>query len=556
MTTANPQHAQPGRVSQAWRNFRRWRRARPFWGGLFTALAGLEIFSTTQMSLSGLSFQMGPTGFLSWLIPVILVACGMLMWFSPQQRMFYAIVGAVTAVFSLIGVNLGGFFVGLLLGMVGSALGFAWVPARRPATAPAGSGPPATAAEGPAGTATAGPVDADADRAGEAALVDELMPRAQHPDDVTGPLTDTLPPPRNPLREALPADAAPPLRESPAAGAGDDSTQVLPRVGADGRPQPQPAEDGPGRRGTHRDPRLLAITLVLLSVSAAGALALRDQAPVQAAPAAPCPTPSATRTAEPEPSASRPPSKSPTPTPSPSEEKTSGGNVLTDIIDGIGDLFTGGDDDAEPAASPEPTGTAPTTGTPTSTARPTASAKPTPDASASPHKPGDGCATPEPTEPAEVEPGEPLPRIAPEPGQPRVAAKPSKLTGSKVTMTGLRFEGIVDLPTGDGTLKALKFSMAKSVTDDFQLLADGPGGRSQRYVTDRLTVQGDVAFYATRFVGRLLGIKITLTPDLPFPDGIPITSPIPITFTDPVIDLAYVQCDVLTGKPALKLDLA
>ncbi|MDI5943075.1 DUF6114 domain-containing protein, partial [Micromonospora sp. DH15] len=98
MTTANPQHAQPGGVSQAWRNFRRWRRARPFWGGLFTALAGLEIFSTTQMSLSGLSFQMGPTGFLSWLIPVILVACGMLMWFSPQQRMFYAIVGAVTAV--------------------------------------------------------------------------------------------------------------------------------------------------------------------------------------------------------------------------------------------------------------------------------------------------------------------------------------------------------------------------------------------------------------------------------------------------------------------------
>ncbi|MFF3852173.1 DUF6114 domain-containing protein [Micromonospora sp. NPDC002575] len=488
MTTANPQHAQPGRVSQAWRNFRRWRRARPFWGGLFTALAGLEIFSTTQMSLSGLSFQMGPTGFLSWLIPVILVACGMLMWFSLQQRMFYAIVGAVTAVFSLIGVNLGGFFVGLLLGMVGSALGFAWMPARRPAAAP------------------------------------------------------------------------PPQPESPPAGRGDDSTQVLPVVGADGRPQPRPAGDGPGRRDAQRDPRLLAITLVLLSVSAAGALALRDQAPVQAAPAAACPTPPATRPAEPEPSASRPAGKSPSPSPSPSAEKAPGGNVLTDILDGIGDLFTGGGDDTGPAASPEPGDTAPTTGAPTAgptaTARPTASAKPTPDTSAIPGKPGDGCATPEPTEPAEVEPGEPLPRIAPEPGQPRVAAKPSKLTGSKVTMTGLRFEGIVDLPTGDGTLKALKFSMAKGVTDDFRLLADGPGGRSQRYVTDRLTVQGDVAFYATRFVGRLLGIKITLTPDLPFPDGIPITSPIPITFTDPVIDLAYVQCDVLTGKPALTLDLA
>ena len=65
-----------------------------------------------------------------------------------------------------------------------------------------------------------------------------------------------------------------------------------------------------------------------------------------------------------------------------------------------------------------------------------------------------------------------------------------------------------------------------------------------------------MAFYATRFVGRLLGIKITLTPDLPFPDGIPITSPIPITFTDPVIDLAFVDSDTLTARPALTLTLA
>ncbi|PZF93956.1 hypothetical protein C1I99_19990, partial [Micromonospora deserti] len=137
MTTADPQHARPGRFREAWRGFRRWRWARPFWGGLLTALAGLEIFGTTQMSLSGLSFQMGPTGFLSWLIPTILVACGLLMWFSPQQRMFYAVVASVTALFSLIGVNLGGFFLGLLLGLVGGALGFAWAPGTRSGSADA-----------------------------------------------------------------------------------------------------------------------------------------------------------------------------------------------------------------------------------------------------------------------------------------------------------------------------------------------------------------------------------------------------------------------------------
>jgi hypothetical protein len=144
VTTAVQQHTRPGRLREAWGGFGRWRRTRPFWGGLLTTLAGLEIFSTTQMSLRGLSFQMGPTGFLSWLVPAILVTCGQLMWFRLQHRVLYAVVAAVTALFSLIGVNLGGFFIGLLLGIVGSALGFAWVldphPAARPGSEPAGDG--------------------------------------------------------------------------------------------------------------------------------------------------------------------------------------------------------------------------------------------------------------------------------------------------------------------------------------------------------------------------------------------------------------------------------
>lgn len=154
-----------------------------------------------------------------------------------------------------------------------------------------------------------------------------------------------------------------------------------------------------------------------------------------------------------------------------------------------------------------------------------------------------------------MEPGKPLPRIAADPGLPRVAQTPSKLTGSTVTMTGLRFEGITDLETQKGTLKVLKFSMKEAVTDDFLLTADGPQGRTQRYATDRLTVRGDVAFYSTRFVGKLAGIKITLTPDLPFPDGLPVTVPIPVSFTDPVIDLAYVTSNTLTARPALALTL-
>ncbi|MET7967002.1 DUF6114 domain-containing protein [Micromonospora sp. NPDC005305] len=528
MTTAETQQAEPGRAGQAWRNFRRWRRTRPFWGGLFTALAGLEIFGTTQMSLHGLTFQMGPTGFLSWLIPVILFTCGMLLWFSPQQRMFYAVVAAVTALYSMIGVNLGGFFIGLLLGMVGSALGFAWVPQKQPAAEPAAPVEPAE--------------EDDASGEPEPALVDELLPR-QREDETTGVLTDTLPEPRNPLREPAPAD--PP-------GA-TDSTQMLPPVGPD-----------TPRGGGHRDPRAYAILFVVATVSAAGLFALRGQEPAVAAPAA-CPTATAPA---PRPSASASASASASPSTAPAEEKPaeeepaeeqkdSDGNLLTDIVDGITDLFTGGDD-PEPSPSPSTSSAPAAAAAPAATATGTATPKPSGSATTTPStpaKPDADCDSPAPTKPKPVEEGKPLPKLAADPDQPMVADPPSKLTGSKVTMTGLRFEGIVELPTRDGKLKCLKFSMDKAVTEDFTLLATGPAGKKQRYVTDRLTVEGDVAFYATRFVGHLLGIKITLTPDLPFPDGLPITSPIPISFTDPVIDLAYENSKSLTARPVLKLDL-
>ena len=233
-----------------------------------------------------------------------------------------------------------------------------------------------------------------------------------------------------------------------------------------------------------------------------------------------------------------------TPTPTPSASPTREGNIITDFFDGIGDLFKGGSDKS---ATPSPTPTASGSATPTS--KPTT--RPAPGDCPAPGKPGKE----EPAKPGKVEPGKPLPRIAADPSLPKVGQQPSKLTGSKVTMTGLRFEGITDLRTEQGALKVLKFSMKEAVTDDFLLVADGPSGRTQRYATDRLTVRDDVAFYCTRFVGKLAGIKLTLTPDLPFPDGLPVTLPIPVTFTDPVIDLAYVTSNTLTGRPTLRLTL-
>ncbi|MBM0277043.1 DUF6114 domain-containing protein [Micromonospora tarensis] len=489
MTTANPSHARPGRPAQAWRLFRRWQRSRPFWGGLLVALAGFEMFGSTRMTVNGLSFHSGATGLLSLLIPAILVTCGLLLWFTPAQRLFYSVVAAITAVYSLIGLNLGGFFVGLLLGIVGSALAFAWTP-----TAPAEpSVDPATASTDPA-------------------------------DD------DTVPAPA----ESGSADVTP-APATPESGSTD--VTPVPAAPESGSTDASPPPEWPGRSV---DPRTFGVAVVVLGLAATG-LAGQPRAVQAAPPTTVCPSPS--RAATPSPGRGTP---TPTPTPSPSR----GGNVLTDILDGIGDLLGGGHRGE--------TGTPPANPTATPTARPSGTTTPRPVdcPSVTPGRPTPGRpGATAPAKPGTVQPGKPLPRIAADPTLPTVAQTPSKLTGTSVRMTGLRFDGITDLHTVKGDLKVLKFSMREAVTADFLLRADGPAGRDQRYATDQLTVRGDVAFYATRFVGRLLGIKITLTPDLPLPEGLPVTSPIPITFTDPVIDLAYVTSDTLTARPALALTL-
>ncbi|MEU0077790.1 DUF6114 domain-containing protein [Micromonospora tulbaghiae] len=519
MTTVEPSHARLGTAARAWRTFRRWQRSRPFWGGLFIILAGVEMLASTRLTLNGLSFSSGATGLLALLIPGILVTCGVLLWLSPAQRLFYSIVAAITAVYSLIGLNLGGFFVGLLLGIVGSALAFAWVP---------------TPLDGPAGAETA-ETERDADEPGT--TVDDESSTGVDAQPVDAQPVDERPVDERPTVEVpvavRPAVEQPTAQQPTAERPGGE--RPVPRQSVNG--QAAGSDGGPPEwAGRSADPRTFGIVLVVLGLAAAG-LAVQPRA-VQAAPGKPaasaCPSKPATPSSAP----------SATPTPTPSASPTREGNIITDFFDGIGDLFKGG---SGKSATPSPTPTASGSAAPTSkpTTRPGSTDCPVPG------KPGKE----EPAKPGTVEPGKPLPRIAADPSLPKVGQQPSKLTGSKVTMTGLRFEGITDLQTEQGVLKVLKFSMKEAVTDDFLLVADGPRGRTQRYATDRLTVRDDVAFYCTRFVGKLAGIKLTLTPDLPFPDGLPVTLPIPVTFTDPVIDLAYVTSNTLTGRPTLRLTL-
>jgi hypothetical protein len=113
--------------------FRVWRRSRPFWGGLLLLLAGLEmlLIPLTGVLARGqikLVIYVGIGGVFGVLIGALLIACGLALWFTPVHKTFYAIAGLLLSLLSFIGTNLGGFFIGMLLGIVGGSLAFAWTP--------------------------------------------------------------------------------------------------------------------------------------------------------------------------------------------------------------------------------------------------------------------------------------------------------------------------------------------------------------------------------------------------------------------------------------------
>jgi len=120
--------------------FWQWRHARPFWGGLFVFLGGAEIFLTVKAPLP-VVVHVGMQGFIGYLVPILLALLGLLIIFSPAQRLFYSIVAAVLALASWLTSNLGGFIVGLLLALVGAALTFAWSPSKYVVDSPADLAP-------------------------------------------------------------------------------------------------------------------------------------------------------------------------------------------------------------------------------------------------------------------------------------------------------------------------------------------------------------------------------------------------------------------------------
>jgi hypothetical protein len=223
---------------------------------------------------------------------------------------------------------------------------------------------------------------------------------------------------------------------------------------------------------------------------------------------------------------------SPAPAASPTPDDGLVGKAIDGVRGVLGGLLGGGD----PPPSATPTGAAPgptaagsaTTAPATGTASPKATGHATPKASATA-----GCpATPR--------------KLIVAADQTRAAATPSEQLTADLSQTLLVYDGVTDLPTANGTIQVLQFSMESSTSTPFELRVPAAGGRTLVLRSTKLTVSGNVRFYTTRLDGKLLGIPVTFTPDSPPP--LPPVLPVPVLeFTDVTLQLALVHADTLTA---------
>jgi len=139
--------------------FREWRRQRPFVGSLLLLLAGVEMFFSTQLDIGKLHIQMGIEGFQATIIPIGFVLLAVLIAVMPQHRIFYGVIALALSIYSIIGVNLGGFLIGMLLSAVGGILVVSWAPATTASQAAPGAATSSGSGETEEDAAAPGPAE-------------------------------------------------------------------------------------------------------------------------------------------------------------------------------------------------------------------------------------------------------------------------------------------------------------------------------------------------------------------------------------------------------------
>ncbi|MGW2395725.1 DUF6114 domain-containing protein [Kitasatospora sp. NPDC001664] len=127
-----------------WRWFTAFRRTRPFWGGLWLVAGGWTVLKFSLGAIQ-LVTAVGFNAVAGYLVGGGMMLCGLIPIAAPRQRVTFGLIGTVLAVVSLVVSNLGGFLLGMVLGVLGGAMTAGWGPRR-------GRAPAAGADRGGAGT--------------------------------------------------------------------------------------------------------------------------------------------------------------------------------------------------------------------------------------------------------------------------------------------------------------------------------------------------------------------------------------------------------------------
>ncbi|MFD3418643.1 DUF6114 domain-containing protein [Streptomyces decoyicus] len=133
--------------------WRRWRKGRPFWGGLAAVIAGAEICAIPLAPLK-IMLQQGIAGIPSVLMGLVMIVMGLSAWFAPHYRGLAGVLTVLCAAAALVMSNLGGFLIGTVIGILGGSMIFAWQPVvptePEPAATPGAAAEPGAPAPAPA----------------------------------------------------------------------------------------------------------------------------------------------------------------------------------------------------------------------------------------------------------------------------------------------------------------------------------------------------------------------------------------------------------------------
>ncbi|GLZ41728.1 hypothetical protein Acsp05_53520 [Actinokineospora sp. NBRC 105648] len=123
------------------------------------AAGGWAVMSLT-FAPTAVVVSAGFGGIYGYLLGGGLILFGLCAWFAPRTRHLAGFLGVLFAVASLVASNLGGFLVGMLLGVLGGSMTFGWGPKRDRVSDSDGADPngagSGTAGSGAAGSGAAG----------------------------------------------------------------------------------------------------------------------------------------------------------------------------------------------------------------------------------------------------------------------------------------------------------------------------------------------------------------------------------------------------------------